>query len=212
MPPTEAALRDALRVGSCRDAHRVARRLDRQGADAGTRPAPARSRAGGRSPEIGVTVLTLSNGVEVWLKPTTFKNDQVIFTAYAKGGTMNVPEANYRNASLMTGLVGISGVGGLSPVDLGKVLSGQIANASLVMGAYTHGVSGSSTPKDLETALQLLYLDFTSANHDPEAFELMKRRLRANLANQAQSPGAVFGERVRLVNTVEQLHVAVDEA
>jgi zinc protease len=113
-----------------------------------------------------------------------------------------VPEVNYRNASLMTGLVGTSGVGGLSPVDLGKLLSGKIANASLNMGAYTHGASGSSTPKDLETSLQLLYLDFTAANHDPEAFELMKRRLRANLANQGQSPGAVFGERVRLVNTV----------
>jgi hypothetical protein len=48
---------------------------------------------------------------------------------------------------------GTSGVGGLSPVDLGKLLSGQIANASLSMGAYTHGVSGGSTPKDLETAL-----------------------------------------------------------
>ena len=102
----------------------------------------------------------------------------------------------------MTGLVGVSGVGGLSPVDLGKMLSGQIANASLSMGSYTHGVGGGSTPKDLETALQLMYLSFTAANHDPDAFELMKRRLRANLVNQGQSPGAVFGERVRLVNTV----------
>jgi predicted Zn-dependent peptidase len=92
-------------------------------------------------------------------------------------------------------------VGGLSPVDLGKMLSGQIANASLSMGPYTHGVGGGSTPKDLETALQLMYLSFTAANHDPDAFELMKRRLRANLENQAQSPGAVYGERVRLVNT-----------
>ena len=200
-PPTEAALRDALRVGAA--ATLTAWRDDSTGKVLmATRPAAGSITGRRQIAEIGVTVLTLSNGVEVWLKPTTFKNDQVIFTAYAKGGTMNVPEENYRNASLMTGLVGTSGVGGLSPVDLGKVLAGQLANASLNMGAYTHGVSGSSTPKDLETALQLLYLDFTSANHDPEAFELMKRRLRANLANQAQSPGAVYGERVRLVNSV----------
>jgi len=102
----------------------------------------------------------------------------------------------------MTNLVGTSGVGGFSPVDLGKMLSRQIANASLSMGPYTHGASGSATPKDIETSLQLLYLSFTAANHDPDAFELMKRRLRANLANQGQSPGAVFGERVRMLNTV----------
>jgi zinc protease len=69
------------------------------------------------------------------------------------------------------------------------------------MSLYTHGVSGSSTPRDLETALQLLHLNFTSPNRTPESFELMRRRLQAALANQAQSPGAVFQERVRQVNT-----------
>jgi len=199
-PPAEAAVREALRLGAA--ATLTAWRDESNGKvlmpDTPTRGTITARR---QIPEIGVTILTLSNGVQVWLKPTDFKNDQVVFTAYAKGGTTNVPEAEYRNASLMTGLVGISGVGGLSPVDLGKMLSGQIANASLSMGSYTHGLSGGSTPKDLETALQLMYLSFTAANHDPAAFELMKRRLRANLENQAQSPGAVFGERVRLVNT-----------
>ena len=201
MPPTEAAVRDALRSGAA--ATLTAWRDESNGKVLmPTTPAPGTITARKQIPEIGVTVLTLSNGVEVWLKPTDFKNDQIVFTAYAKGGTANVPEAEYRNASLMTGLVGISGVGGLSPVDLGKLLSGQIANASLSMGSFTHGLSGGSTPKDLETALQLMYLSFTAANHDPSAFELMKRRLRANLENQAQSPGAVFGERVRLLNTM----------
>ena len=200
MPPTEAAVRDALRSGAA--ATLTAWRDESNGKVLmPTRPAPGTITARRQIAEIGVTILTLSNGVEVWLKPTDFKNDQIVFTAYAKGGTANVPEAEYRNASLMTGLVGISGVGGLSPVDLGKMLSGQIANASLSMGSFTHGLSGGGTPKDLETALQLMYLSFTAANHDPSAFELMKRRLRANLENQAQSPGAVFGERVRLVNT-----------
>jgi zinc protease len=200
-PPTEAALRDALRSGAA--ATLTAWRDDTNGKTLlPTKPTPGTVTARREIREIGVTVLTLSNGVNVWLKPTDFKNDQIIFTGWAKGGLANVPEAEYRNASLMTNLVGTSGVGGLSPVDLGKMLSGQIANASLSMGPYTHGASGSATPKDIETSLQLLYLSFTAANHDPDAFELMKRRLRANLANQGQSPGAVFGERVRMLNTL----------
>jgi zinc protease len=199
-PPTEAAVRDALRSGA--GGTLTAWRDDAHGKELmPSKPTPGTVTARREIREIGVTVLTLSNGVSVWLKPTDFKNDQIIFSAWAKGGLANVPEAEYRNLSLMTNLVGTSGVGGLSPVDLGKLLSGQIANASLSMGPYTHGASGSATPKDIETSLQLLYLSFTAANHDPDAFELMKRRLRANLANQGQSPGAVFGERLRLMNT-----------
>jgi hypothetical protein len=34
---------------------------------------------------LGVTVVRFSNGVEAWLKPTDFKNDQVLFTLNALG-------------------------------------------------------------------------------------------------------------------------------
>ena len=93
-PPTEAALRDALRSGA--GAKLTAWRDDSAGKVLmATKPTPGSITGKRQIPEIGVTVLTLSNGVEVWLKPTNFKNDQVIFTAYAKGGTLNVPEADY---------------------------------------------------------------------------------------------------------------------
>jgi zinc protease len=165
-------------------------------------PAAGTVRSRREVPEIGVTVLTLSNGVEVWLKPTDFRADQVLFSSYAKGGISTAPPEQYLNASLSSSIVGIGGVGGLSPVDLGKLLAGKIGGASAYISTYTHGVTGSATPRDLETALQLAYLHFTSPNRDPGALDLMKRRLEASLANQAQSPGAVFGERVRAINTV----------
>jgi len=153
--------------------------------------------------EIGITVLTLSNGVEVWLKPTDYRADQVVFSSYARGGVSTATPEQYFNASLSSSLVGIGGVGGLSPVDLGKVLAGKIGGASAYISTYTHGISGSATPRDLETALQLAYLHFTAPNQDPGALDLMKRRLEASLANQEQSPGAVFGERLRRLNTVD---------
>jgi zinc protease len=168
-----------------------------------TRPArPGTVQARREIPEIGVTVLTLSNGVEVWLKPTEFRNDQIIFSSYARGGVSVASEEEYLNASLSSSLVGLAGVGGFTPVDLGKMLAGRLAGASGYVSTYLHGVSGSTTPKDLETSLQLTYLSFTAPNSDPAALELMKRRLEANLVNQAQSPGAVFGERLREVNTM----------
>ena len=152
-------------------------------------------------PEIGATVLTLSNGVEVWLKPTDFKNDQILFTSYAPGGLSLATEAEYKSAAMATAMVGVGGIGGLNPVDLSKMLSGKIAQAQPSIGEYTHGVSGSATPKDLEVALQLNYLAQTAPNMTPEVLELLKRRLMGALENRNQNPRAVFGEKVEQVNT-----------
>ena len=199
-PPTEASLREALSRGAKTEV--TAWRDDIAGRDLlPKKPQPGRVTDTRTIPEIGVTVLTLSNGASVWLKPTDFKNDQVVFTSYAKGGTSLAGPSEYYDAVLSPTLVSIAGIGGFTPVELDKLLPGRLVDVSPYMSAYTHGVSGSSTPRDLETALQLLHLYFTAPNRSPEAFDLMKRRLQAVLANQAQSPGAVFGERVRQVNT-----------
>lgn len=152
-------------------------------------------------PEIGVTVLSLSNGVEMWLKPTDFKQDQVLLSSYALGGTSLAPQADFPEASLGPALVSVGGMGGLSPVDLSKLLAGKIAQASPQVSLYTQGSAGQASPRDLETALQLNYLAFTAPNLAPDAFELMRRRLTGVIENQAQNPVAVFGERVELVNT-----------
>ena len=200
-PVSEAALRDALGTGlkasvePWKDAVAGRELLAKA-------PAPGTVKSRREIPEIGVTVLTLSNGVEVWLKPTTFRNDQISFSSYARGGLSLASPDDYFNAQLSTSLVSLSGIGGFNPVDLGKLLAGKLAGVSSNAGTYTHGMSGSTTPRDLETTLQLLYLQFTAPNRDPAAFDLLKQRLQASLANQAQNPGSVFSERARCVTTV----------
>ena len=189
---TPAQLSEALSTGLA--ATVTAWRDEASSKELMTRPArPGTVQARREIPEIGVTVLTLSNGVEVWLKPTEFRNDQIIFSSYARGGVSLASEADYLNASLANSFVGIGGVGGFSPVDLSKMLAGRLSGASGYLSTYLHGVTGSATPKDLETSLQLAYLNFTAPNQDPAALELMKRRLEANLANQAQSPAPCSG-------------------
>ncbi len=168
-----------------------------------TTPMPGRVQSRREIVEIGVTVLTLSNGMEVWLKPTDFKNDQIVFTAVSKGGTSLASADNFRHASLGPTLFGLSGVGGFTPVELEKLLAGKNAGVSPFMTSTSHGLSGSTPPADLETAMQLFYMYFTAPEFTPQGFELLQRRMRAALANQEQNPGAVFGERVRLVNTLE---------
>jgi zinc protease len=199
---TQAEMRTALRSGE--DARLEAWHDAVSGRELmADKPMPGTVTARREIPELGVTVLTLSNGVEVWLKPTDFRNDQVIFTSYARGGTSLASRDEYLDAAFSTSLVGLAGIGGFNPIDLGKLLAGHIASASAYMSDYTHGISGSSTPKDLEMALQLAYLSFTAPNHDPSAFDLMRRRLEASIANREQNPGSVFGDRVRSINTLD---------
>jgi zinc protease len=151
--------------------------------------------------DLGVTIVRFANGVEAWLKPTDFKNDQVVFTLYAQGGISLAPAADFVSASLSTGYIGLGGVGGLSPIELQRVTAGKVANANPFVQISTHGISGSASPGDLETALQRLHLSFTSPNDDPEAFALLRRQLEAAVANRGQSPGQVFGERVSEINS-----------
>ena len=199
-PVTQTALREALRAGTTAAVtpwsdEMAGRELMAE------KPRPGTVTGRREIPELGVTVLTFSNGVEAWLKPTDFRSDQVVFTAYAKGGTSLASPADYHNASLSTSLVGLAGLGGFTPTDLNKLLAGKIANASAFMASYTHGISGNATPRDLETALQLMHLHFTAPNKTPEAFLLMRRRLEAAVANAEKNPGTLFGDRVRRVTT-----------
>src|SRR5690606_5101670 len=103
-----------------------------------------------------VTELTLSNGLKVILKPTDFKNDQILFSARSKGGTSLVSDADFRSAEMADQLVSASGIAEFDEIQLGKLLTGKVVNVSPFIGTYSEGLSGSSSPKDFETALQLI--------------------------------------------------------
>jgi zinc protease len=165
-------------------------------------PEPGAAASRREIPELGVTVVRFANGVEAWLKPTDFKNDQVLFSLAGLGGTSLADPDRYPEAQLATSLVGLSGVGGHSAVELQKLLAGKIAGASAFFTLSTQGISGSSTPANLETGLQLLDLNFTAPGDDAEAFGLIKRQLDAAYANRNSNPNALFGEKLSAVNTM----------
>jgi zinc protease len=151
--------------------------------------------------DLGVTIVRFANGVEAWLKPTDFKNDEIVFTMYAPGGLSLAAPADYAEASLATTYVSLSGAGGLKAFELQKLLSGQLASVAPFMSMQMQGINGSAVPAQLETALQLLHQRFAAPGDDPDALVLLKRQLDAALANRAQNPMLVFTEKVGEVNT-----------
>jgi zinc protease len=153
--------------------------------------------------ELGVTVVRFSNGVEAWLKPTDFKNDQVLFSLAASGGSSLQTPEKFVEAQLATGQVELSGAGGHRAIDLPRLTAGKIASASPFISLSMHGIQGSSTPANIETALQLLHIKFTAPGDDAEAFALIKRQLEAAVVNRLSSPNAVFGDKLGEVNTMK---------
>jgi len=151
--------------------------------------------------EVGLTIVRFANGVEAWLKPTDFKNDQVVFALQAKGGTSLAPPPDYFEASLSTAYVNLSGAAGLKALDMQKLLAGKLAAAAPFASQSTHGFNGSAAPAHLETALQLLYARFTQPGDDPEAFEMVKRQLNSFVANRLDNPETVFADKLEEVNT-----------
>ena len=148
---------------------------------------------------LGAVEWTLGNGVKVLLKPTTFKNDEVLFQAFSPGGTSVIGDADYTSALAATSIVSEAGLDGFSAVDLQKKLAGTAVSASPWISELYEGLQGSASPRELETLLELVYLELTSPRRDPASFESFRARYREYLANRLSSPEAVFGDRLRAI-------------
>lgn len=148
---------------------------------------------------VGVTNLTLGNGVKVILKPTDFKNDQILINGYAFGGTSLASDADYVSANLSASIIGSSGVADMTEIKLDKMLSGKKLSISPYISETTQGISGNSTPKDLETALQLTYLYFTEPRKDNDIWQSNITQTKSLLPNRSLDPATVFSDTVSAV-------------
>ena len=142
----------------------------------------------------GSTVWTLKNGVKVVVLPTQHKKDQVIFNLEWKGGKTLIATEDL--SSFENNIWGVylqnAGVSKFPKTTLSKMLAGKMVSVSPSIGNTTHAISGSSTPKDLETALQLLYLYVTDPRFDAEAYETGIQQIKAILPNLVNTPDFKF--------------------
>ena len=142
----------------------------------------------------GYKELTLSNGATVIMKKTDFKDDEVQMQAFAKGGKSLYGAADYTNLKVFDEVIGISGLGNFSNSELQKALAGKEVNADATMGNTRQYVTAHSTPKDLETMMQMQYLYFTGVNKDEKQFQNLLTTLEMSLKNKSLSPDAVFSD------------------
>jgi zinc protease len=157
-------------------------------------PAPGRIVATREVPGVDATLLELSNGAKVYLKPTTFKDDEIVMSAYSPGGLSLISDADYASGQFAAQLIAISGLGSMDQIQLQKALAGKAANVSSGPGEFSEGISGRASPRDLETMLQLVHLRFTAPRSDTTAFQSFVMRYRGMLANRDADPQTAFSD------------------
>lgn len=159
-------------------------------------PAPGKIRKTEKNETLGTTVWTLGNGMKVVLKSTDFKNDEIVMTATSEGGTSIYAEEDPLNSKVMNQVMTLGGVGNFSVTNLRKVLAGKRATASPSISLTTQSMNGSSSIKDFETMLQLVYLYFTAPRSDNDAFVSYIQRMETQLKNQEADPMVAFSDSV----------------
>jgi zinc protease len=150
---------------------------------------------------LGTTEWTLSNGVRVVVKPTTFKQDEILFYAFSQGGNSLVATIDLPSAALATSVVELGGLADMSATDLQKALTGKRVSLSPSISEYSESMNGTSTVKDLETLLQLNYLFFTAPRRDEESFQTLMSILESQLANRNKNPKAAFSDSIQMMGS-----------
>lgn len=142
---------------------------------------------------------TLANGVKVVVKPTEFQDDEVLLSAYSKGGSSLCRDRDRYSAEMAAGLVRESGVGQFDKSALRKKLAGKQVSLYPYLSENEEGFRGNASPKDLETLLQLVYLYYTQPRFEEKAFNSQMEQYRLSLENKALNPKAAFYDTINTV-------------
>ena len=146
--------------------------------------------------ELDITELELENGARVILKPTDFKNDEILLSASSPGGTSLLPDDEYRSGIAAPLIVNESGVGKFTNMELRKKLAGKVVSLNPWIGELREGFEGTSSPEDLEYLFKLLYMFYYEPRFDSTAYISFVNRMKGYLENRDASPDIAFQDTV----------------
>ncbi len=147
----------------------------------------------------GSTVWTLKNGLRIRVLPTDHRKDQVVFRLWKKGGKSAISDEDLYSfeSNIWNFYLRNTGISTFSASELPKMLAGKNVSVTPYIGQLWHGLSGSCAPKDIETALQLMYLDFTAPRFDADEYNVGIEKIRTLLPNLEKQPSYKFQSRMR---------------
>ncbi len=154
-----------------------------------------------RIEELDVTTLELSNGVNVVLKSTDFQNDEIVGAAVSPGGNSLLNDNEYYKSILADDIVQRSGVGSFSQIELGKKLAGEYVSVFPFINETQEGFQLKTSPDDVETMFELIYLYFTEPRKDTTIYNVLISQIETFVKNRGASPNAVFSDTLNVTLT-----------
>ncbi|MGE5427928.1 MAG: M16 family metallopeptidase, partial [Methylococcaceae bacterium] len=152
-------------------------------------------------PEFNAVEWTLGNEAKVVYRKADYEKDQVSLLAISNGGSSKESNDKLASSMLLTDFMGAFGMGNYDATALKKALTGKKASLGLSLDELTESFSGASTPKDFETMMQLLYLEFENPRFDKEAYDALLGRYKAYVANMANNPQKIIGDSLEMILT-----------
>lgn len=123
--------------------------------------------------DLDAVFVRFENGVRLTVKPTKFRDDQIVVKVRAGHGLLDMPsDAQSPLWSASAFIEG--GLKQISASDMERVLTGKIWNASLGVEDDAFSLSGRTRPEDLATELQVLAAYAAEPGWRPEAFSRVK--------------------------------------
>jgi zinc protease len=151
--------------------------------------------------QFGAVEWTLGNNARVVYRKVDYEKDNIIFTSFSPGGTSLYNNEMLPSATMLPSIIGTFGLGDYDNIILQKMMTGKKASAGVSLGELTEGINGSSTPKDFETMMQLVYLRFEKPRFDKDAYDAIMMRYNAYLANMSKDPTKIMQDSVSLFLT-----------
>lgn len=147
--------------------------------------------------DFGAKEWILSNGAKVILKKTDFKADEINMMAVAKGGTSVYGNDKAADLMFMPAVLEQHGLGSFTNSELTKLMAGKQVSLKVSLDDYVRRLSGNTTPKDLKTYMEMIYMTFTGLTVTPDEFTAMQNLYKGVIQNQAQNPNFVFQKKVQ---------------
>lgn len=159
-------------------------------------PAPGSIVSEQRLDQWDATELTLSNGVKVIVKPTKFKEDEIIVSAYAMAGLELTSESDSASVIFLPYALSTIGFGDYTNSDYQKYLAGKNVSVTPSLSFYSREIEGVTTPKDLPVLFEVFYNIFTNVTLDENEYNALVATIGSVIANQEAQPEFQFSKNI----------------
>jgi len=140
-------------------------------------------------PPLGYTQWTLSNGVKVWFKHTTFDEPSVVVYGFKPGGYSVVSKDDLPSAMCYNGLNQLDGFEGFD-----AKISG-----SFTIDKYNETINAGAATTDMELMFKYIYLQMTAFKEKPDAFDNWKTSMYESLKGRYTNPKVVLRDTITSV-------------